>query len=90
MLALKALVIGMGVLIVAGVAVIGVTLANRMSAPTGTIASLTLDEPAGTRITAATLAPDRLAVTLRGGGPDRIVLLDTKSGRVLGRVGLAP
>ena len=90
MLALKALVIGMGVLIVAGVAVIGVTLVNRMSPAAGPIASLLLNEPPGTRIAGSALAPDRLAVTLQGGGPDRIVLVDIKAGRVLGRVGLAP
>lgn len=90
MLALKALVIGMGVLIVAGVAVIGVTLISRMSPAAGPIASVLLDEPPGTRIVASTLAPDRLAVTLQGGGPDRVVLIDTKAGRVLGHVGLVP
>ncbi len=89
MQALKALVIGMGVLIVAGIAVIGVTLVSRMSPQGGPIASLLLEEPAGTHIAAATLAPDRMAVTLQGGGPDRVVLVDTKAGRVLGHVGLA-
>ena len=85
MLALKALVIGMGVLIIAGVAVIAVTLANRMSAVGAPIASEVLNEPTG-----SALAPDRLAVTLQGGGPDRVVLVDTKAGRVLGRIGLRP
>ena len=70
MLALKALVIGMGVLIVAGVALIGATLFSRMSSQPGAIASLMLDEPAGTRIVSASLAPDRLAIALQGGGPD--------------------
>ncbi len=88
MLALKALVIGMGVLIVAGVAVIGVTLVSRISPPSAAIASVLLDEPAGTRIVGSALAPDRLALQLGGGGPDRVVLVDTKGGRVLGRVQL--
>lgn len=88
MFALKALVIGMGVLIVAGVAVLGVTLVTRMSPQAGPIASLTLDEPAGTRIIGTSLAPDRLAITLQGGGPDRVALVDTKTGHVLGHVAL--
>ena len=89
-LALKALVIGMGVLIVAGVAVIGATLVGRMSPSASPIASLMLEEPPGSRIAGAALAPDRLAITVQGGGPDRVVLVDTKSGRVLGQVGLRP
>ncbi len=90
MLALKALVIGMGVLIVAGVALIGVTLVSRMSPSAGQIASLLLDEPQGTHIASAAVAPDRLALTLQGGGADRVVLIDTKSGRVMGQIGLRP
>lgn len=90
MLALKALVIGMGVLIVAGVGVLGTALVGRMSSSPATIASVLLDEPAGTRIAGTSLAPDRLAVHLLGGGPDRVVLIDTRSGRVLGHVGLRP
>ena len=88
MLALKALVVGMGVLIVAGVAVIGVTLVSRMSPGGAPIASVLLDEPVGTHIVASALAADRLALQLGGGGPDRVVLVDTKAGRVLGRVQL--
>jgi len=86
---LKVAVVGMGVLIVAGVATIGVVITGRMSGNSGTIASAVLDEPAGTRIAGASLGPDRLAVQLQGGGPDRVVVVDTKAGRVLGRVTLA-
>ncbi len=81
-------VVGMGVLIVAGVVVLGVALVGRMSGGGGPIASVMMDEPAGTRIAGVSLAPDRMAVQLQGGGPDRVVLVDTKAGRVLGRVGL--
>lgn len=88
MLGLKVAVVAMGVLIVAGVLVLGVVLVSRMSPPAGTIASVLLDEPAGTRIAGASVAPDRMAVQLQGGGPDRVVVVDTKLGRVLGRVGL--
>ena len=91
---LKAAVVGMGVLIVAGTVVLLFVLAQRMSPAAGPIASAAfpgavLDEPAGTRIAAVSAAPDRLAVQLQGGGPDRVVVVDTRTGRVLGRVGLA-
>ena len=89
MLGLKVAVVTMGVLIVAGVAVLAVTLVSRMSASGSPIASVLLDEPAGTRIVGAAMAPDRVAIPLQGGGADRLVLVDTKAGRVLGRVGLA-
>ena len=89
MRALKIAMAVMGVLIVAGTVLL-VTLIVRRSAAPGAIAALVLlDEPAGTRIEGVSLQPDRLAVQLRGGGPDRIVLLDVQGGRVVGRVGLA-
>ena len=50
--------------------------------------SVLLEEPVGTRIAAIAAVGDRLAVQLQGGGADRIVLLDTHSGAVVGRVGL--
>ena len=72
----------------AGVVVLGATLVTRMSGGAGPIASVVLDEPAGTRVGGVALAPDRLAVTLLGGGVDRVVIVDTKAGRVLGRLEL--
>ncbi len=89
MRALKVAVVFMGVLIVGGVIVLFTLLAQRMSSGSGPIASAVLDEPAGTRIAGTSTAPDRLVVQLQGGGPDRVLVLDTKTGRVLGRVGLA-
>ncbi len=89
MRALKVAVVFMGVLIVGGVIVLFTVLAQRMSSGSGAIASAVLDEPTGTRIAGTSTAPDRLVVQLQGGGPDRVVVLDTKTGRVLGRVGLA-
>jgi hypothetical protein len=91
MRALKAAVIAMAVLIVAGVAVIGVTIANRVGgggAPAQAAQAL-LDEPAGTRIAGVSVAADRLAVQLQGGGPDRVVVLEARGGRVLLRAALA-
>ncbi len=91
---LKAAVVAMGVLIVAGTVVLAVALIQRMSSSQGGIATslsagLVLDEPAGTRVAGSAIAGDRLAVQLQGGGPERVVLLDMKAGRVLGRVALA-
>ncbi len=79
----------MGVLIVAGTVGLFVVLAKRMSAGSAPIASVLLDEPAGTRIAGASAGADGIAVQLAGGGPDRVVLVDIRSGRVLGHVALA-
>ncbi len=89
---LLVLVVVMGVLIVAGVATVGVTITRRLSAAgaAGAVGSVALAEPAGTRMVSIAPAADRLAVLLQGGGPDRIVLLDPRTGAVSGRIGLAP
>ena len=90
MAALKAAVVAMGLLIIAGVTVIVVTLIHRMATPgTTTAIAATLDEPAGTHIAGVATASDRLAVQLQGGGPDRVVVLDLRTGRVMARTGLA-
>jgi hypothetical protein len=93
MRALLAAVIVMGVLIVAGVATIAVTIVSRMSsggsAVTGAVAQAMLEEPAGTRIAGISLAADRVALQLQGGGADRVVVVETRSGRVIARVALA-
>ena len=89
MRALKAAVVIMGVLIVLGVVTLGVALTQRLSGQASPVASVLLDEPAGSRIVGVSMAPDRVAVQVQGGGPDRVVLVDTKTGRVLGRVALA-
>ena len=97
-------VIGMGILIVAGVTALVFVMVERMSAaplpiasapiasvPSGAvITSALLDEPAGTHIVGSSIGGDRLAVQLGGGGPDRIVIVDTRAGRVIGRVSLSP
>jgi hypothetical protein len=86
---LKAAVVVMGVLILAGVTVLVVVIVGRLSAPAGPPMRAVLDEPAGTRIVAISALPDRLALQLQGGGPDRVVVLDMRSGRELGRAMLA-
>jgi hypothetical protein len=87
---LKVLTIGMGVLILAATTVLVVVIAQRIgSARTAPASSaVLLDEPAGTRIAAIALAGDRLAVQLHGGGEDRVVLIDPRTGAVAGRIRL--
>ena len=86
---LMAAVIIMGVLIVVGVATLAITIVRRMStAPAQPVQALS--EPAGTHIATITTAGDRLALLLTGGGQDRIVLLDPRTGQVTGRVSLNP
>src|SRR3954465_13549432 len=90
--ALKIATIAMGVLIVMGVGVLIVAMARRGGAPPPPpVANLAgvLDEPAGTRIVGISMLPDRVAVQLSGGGPDRVVLLDPRGGAVAGRISLA-
>ena len=88
MRAMMTVVVVMGVLIVVGVVTLGVTITRRLAAP-APLATLLLDEPAETRMGSVSLAGDRLAVLLLGGGPDRVVLLDARSGKLIGRIGLA-
>jgi hypothetical protein len=48
-----------------------------------------LEEPAGTRIAGIAAVQDRLAVQLQGGGVDRVLLLDPRTGAVAGRISLS-
>jgi hypothetical protein len=87
---LKVLTIAMGVLIVVATTVLVVVIARRLggAGPVPAQTALLLDEPAGTQIAGIAAVGDRLAVALRGGGPDRVVLIDPRSGAVTGRIGL--
>ena len=86
---LKVLTIVMGVLIVLATTVLIVVIARRLSTPPAPVAvAVLLDEPSGTRIAGIASAGDWLAVQLQGGGPDRVVLLDARSGAVVRRIGL--
>ena len=93
MRAVKIAVAVMSMLIVVGTTVLVVTVINRMATPAaivvvGTTAAV-MDEPAGTAITGIATAGDRLAVQLRGGGPDRVVFVDPRTATVAGRISLA-
>jgi hypothetical protein len=91
---LKVLTVVMGLLILVGTGVVVVTIARRSgggsqdAVPVGKVA-VTLNEPAGTRIGGIAAVADRLAVLLQGGGePDRVALVDPRTGAELGRVSL--
>ncbi len=91
MRALKAAVIVMGVLIVAGVATIVVTIIQRAGGLSNSAAATqqaVLGEPDGTRIAGLSQGGDRLALQLQGGGPDRVVVLDTRTGKIVLRATL--
>ena len=85
---LKLTTIAMAVLIVAGTAVLIAIILRRSSAGPGHAFEVRLDEPAGTRIVSMAASGDRLAVQLQGGGPDRVLVLDARSGALAGRVTL--
>jgi hypothetical protein len=87
----KVLAVLMGVLIIIGSTVVVVTIIKRSTdESSGTPVAVVLDEPAGTRIGGIAAMPGRLAVLLQGGaGPDRIVLVDPRTGTEAGTIALA-
>ncbi len=90
MRALTALTIVMGVLIVAGVAVLATALVYKAGAPAASTAwAASLDEPEGTSVSGLAQAGASLAIALRGGGADRVVLVDPRTGRVAGRLSVS-
>lgn len=90
MRALKALTIGMGILILVGTTVLIAVIFHRATAPREEKPlALVLHEPAGTRIAGIAATQDRLALSLAGGGADRVVLVNPLSGAVVGRITLA-
>jgi hypothetical protein len=85
------LTVAMGVLILLGTTVLVVAIVKRSAAPPSSGAVMvTLDEPTGTRITGVAGVADQVAVALQGGGPDRLVLVDPRSGVIAGRISLRP
>jgi len=90
MRALKILTVAMGVLILAGTAVIVAVIFHRATSPTVTApVHLALDEPAGTRIVGIAATQDRLALQLQGGGADRVVLVNPLTGALTGQIVLS-
>ena len=92
--ALMALVIGLGILIFAGLIIVAVTLAGRISGDGGAgFGRVALPLPEGCRIAEATTGEGRLVLRLEGlpeRGCDQVILLDLESGRELGRIAAEP
>ncbi|MBN8872657.1 MAG: hypothetical protein J0H67_07465 [Rhodospirillales bacterium] len=96
MRAVKIAAVVMGVLILLGTAGLITALVLRKPGPTATPVAAALpatfdarlDEPDGSRILGVAAAGDRIAVALTGGGPDRVVLVDPRTGGVAGRISL--
>ena len=93
MRALKALVIVMAVMIVAGVTLLIVAIAGRLSRPGAVlpqpVAAAPLDLPPGARIEAMTTTADRLVIGLAlPAGDRRVLILDLATGRSLGTIEL--
>jgi hypothetical protein len=90
MRAVKIATVVMGVLILLGTAGLVVAMLTRRpplpAIPTSL--SVVLDEPAQTRIAGVAALQDRLAVLLQGGGVDRVVLVDPRTGAVAGQISL--
>lgn len=86
---LKIATIVMGIMIVAGTALLVVLIVRRIPGGTTSSASMLLDEPAGTHIAGVAATDGRLALDLQGGGPDRVILVDARTLRVIGHIALA-
>jgi len=90
---LKILVVVMGLMIVVGVVVLVATIVGRMAGPKPMQALMEtslLQEPPGTHIAQISAAGDRVVLLLQGGGPDRLVALDLRTGQILLHAGLTP
>lgn len=90
MRAVKIATVVMGVLILLGTAGLVVAMVMRRPSPAVVPASLALvlDEPPESRIVGIAAIQDRLAVALQGGGADRVILMDPRTGAVSGRISL--
>src|SRR5262245_9005081 len=96
--ALLAVVIFMGILIVLGMVVVGVTIANRLGqmgeddAPAaGGFGAANIPIPAGCEILETRSDENRLIVRLGSGGRcNQVVIVDLESGAVAGRLNFVP
>ncbi|MCS6891010.1 MAG: DUF6476 family protein [Rhodovarius sp.] len=89
MQALKALVVGMGVLILAGTVALVVLIVQRAGgARPGP--HVTWELPAGNRIQGIAATESRLAIWVEGPEGERILLFDPASGRAAGEIRARP
>ena len=97
MWALKALVIGMGILLVVGTGVVVVTIVHRMSsgATAKTAGSRLPDHadillPPGAKVESVTAIGDRLALRVTASSGESILLVDPVTGAVVETIDLHP
>lgn len=93
--ALKIIVVVMGILIVIGVAVIVVTIVNRLramsdAAPPAGFGEVAVPVAEGARVTDMTADDGRLLLRLEESGEIRVVIIDLATGAPLGTVRLEP
>ena len=90
MAGLKALVIGMGVLIVGGTVALAVLLVQRLGGPPagGAAMSVALGQEEGARIAGIAGTDRTLAIWVTRPEGDRVILLDPASGRRTGEIRL--
>ena len=88
--ALKALVIGMGVLIVGGTVALAVLLVQRLGGPPagGAAMSVSLGQAEGARIAGIAGMDRALAIWLTRPDGERVILVDPASGRRTGEIRL--
>ncbi len=104
MKAIKGLVVFLGVLLLAGLGLLGYGLYSKApgkgtpSAASGSTAPASVAEfgqlavpiPAGYRIEQMLVVGERVVLRLSGGGPERILVLDPSLGKVAGGFALTP
>lgn len=96
MQALKALVIGMGLLILAGLGLVAYGLVGGTSKLTSSPAGfgeISLDLPAGCAIAEAEAEGGRIIVRTEGPGErgcQQVLVIDQSSGKILGRIHASP
>lgn len=96
MKALKALVFGMGILIVVGIGLVGYALSRgkQPSHPATVVDAQTFDAsvavPRGGKLEQVTAAGDRIVLRFSSPDGDKLVMLDARTGQPAGTIALVP
>lgn len=103
MKAIKALVVFMGILLVAGLGLMGYGVATKtgkpdtaakppVSAPVAGVqfGEITIPVPAGARLDQALVVGDKVVLRVTGAAADRLIVLDPADGRINGSFVLSP